>query len=362
MQRRKFLTLAASTAGAAIASPALAQSTPTVNWRMPSSFPRSLDTVWGSAEVIAEQTSVLTDGKFTIRPFAAGELVPPLQVLDAVQNGTTECGHTAGFYYLGKEPALVFDTGVPFGLTPRQQTAWLAYGGGKALMEELYGKFNAIVMPCGNTGAQMGGWFRKEIKQPEDFNGLRIRTPGLLSMVYEKLGAIPQQIAGSDIYPALEKGSLDAVEWVGPYDDEKLGFAKVAKYYYGPGVMELGANLAFNVNRDSWAKLPPQYQAALRAACAIAANDLLAKYDAKNIHALKLLVGQGVKLKSWPREVMDAMQSATKEVLEDYSAKDESFAKVLKSWRAFRDDQLLWASVNDGTAESYLMATRKQGL
>lgn len=362
MQRRKFLTFAAGTAGAAIAAPAIAQDAPKISWRMPSSFPRSLDTVWGSAEVIAEQVSILTDGKFTIRPFSAGELVPPLQVLDAVQNGTTECGHTAGFYYLGKEPALVFDTGVPFGLTPRQQSAWLAYGGGKELMDELYAKFNAVVIPCGNTGAQMGGWFRNEIKTPEDFKGLRIRTPGLLSMVYEKLGAIPQQIAGSDIYPALEKGSLDAVEWVGPYDDEKLGFAKVAKYYYGPGVMELGANLAFNVNQDSWSKLPPQYQAALRAACAIAASDLLAKYDARNIQALKLLVGEGVQLKSWPREVMDAMQSATKEVLDDYGAKNESFGKVLSSWRAFRDGQLLWGNVNDGAAESYLMATRKQGL
>src|SRR5690606_7070050 len=250
MQRRRFLTLAGA-GGAALAAPAVAQEAPAVNWRMPSSFPRSLDTVWGAAEFLAARVAAMTDGKFSIRPFSAGELVPPLQVLDAVQNGTTECGHTAGFYYLGKEPALVFDTGVPFGLTPRQQSAWLAYGGGKELMDELYSKFNAIVIPCGNTGAQMGGWFRNEITKPEDFNGLRIRTPGLLSMVYEKLGAIPQQIAGSDIYPALEKGSLDAVEWVGPYDDEKLGFAKVAKYYYGPGVMELGANLAFNVNRDS---------------------------------------------------------------------------------------------------------------
>lgn len=362
MTRRRFLTASAGSLGAVITSPALANSAPTINWRMPSSFPRSLETLWGSAETIAKQVALLTNGKFTIRPFSAGEIVPPLQVLDAVQNGTCECGHTAGFYYLGKEPALVFDTGVPFGLTPRQQTAWLTYGGGKELMEELYAKFNAVVIPCGNTGAQMGGWFRNEIKTPEDFKGLRIRTPGLLSEVYAKLGAIPQQIAGSDIYPALEKGALDAVEWVGPYDDAKLGFAKVAKHYYGPGVLELGANLAFNVNRDSWAALPAQYQAALQAACVIAANELLAKYDTNNIRALKQLVGEGVKLMSWPREVMDAMQTATREVLEDYASKDKSFAKVLDSWRSFRNDQLLWASVNDGAAESYLMSTRKQGL
>ncbi|ARP76282.1 TRAP transporter substrate-binding protein [Bordetella genomosp. 6] len=363
MQRRRFLTAAAAGAGSAVlAAPAVAQEAPTIRWRMPSSFPRSLDTVWGAAEAITARVSELTDGKFAIRAFPAGEIVPPLQVLDAVQNGTTECGHTAGFYYMGKEPALVFDTGVPFGLTPRQHSAWVLQGGGQALIDELYAGFNAIAIPCGNTGAQMGGWFRKQMRTPEDFKGLRIRTPGLLSMVYQKLGAIPQQVAGSDIYPALEKGSLDAVEFVGPYDDEKLGFAKVAQYYYGPGVMELGANLCLNVNREAWQTLPARYQAALRAACAMAGEELLAKYDAHNIPALKRLVGQGAKLQSWSPEIMAAMQKATREVLEEYAAKSPRFAKVLESWRAFRADQLLWASVNDGAAERYLLATRENGL
>lgn len=361
MQRRTFLT-AAGAGAATLAAPAIAQESPTLQWRMPSSFPRSLDTVWGAAEVIGQRLAALTDNKFTIRGFPAGEIVPPLQVLDAVQNGTTQCGHTAGFYYLGKEPALAFDTGVPFGLTPRQHVSWLMYGGGMELMNELYGGFNVVQIPCGNTGAQMGGWFRKPIETVEDLKGLRIRTPGLLSMVYQKLGAIPQQIAGSDIYPSLEKGSLDAVEFVGPYDDEKLGFAKVAQYYYGPGVMELGANLCFIVNRDEWEKLPPRYQAALRAACSEAATDLLAKYDARNIPALRKLVGQGVKLQSWPVPVMNAMQAATKEVLQEYAAKDAKFAKVYENWTAFRSDQLLWASVNDGAAENFLMSTRQKGL
>lgn len=360
MQRRRFLAVAGA-AGAALAAPAVAQESPTVRWRMPSSFPRSLDTVWGAAEAVTAHVAELTDGKFSIRAFSAGEIVPPLQVLDAVQNGTTECGHTAGFYYLGKEPALVFDTGVPFGLTPRQHSAWLQHGGGQALIDELYARFNAVAIPCGNTGAQMGGWFRKPVKSVDDLKGLRIRTPGLLSMVYEKLGAIPQQIAGSDIYPALEKGALDAVEFVGPYDDEKLGFAKVAQYYYGPGVLELGASLSLTVNRASWQSLPRRYQEALRAACALAANDLLAKYDANNIPALKRLIAGGTKLQAWPPAVMSAMQQATRDVLQDYAAKSPVFAKVLKPWRAFRNDQLLWAGVNDGAAESYLMATREQG-
>ncbi|HEY4373147.1 MAG TPA: TRAP transporter substrate-binding protein DctP [Burkholderiales bacterium] len=360
MSRRQFLRGAAAAAGAVAGSAAWAQSAPagTVRWRMPSSFPKSLDTVWGNAVMIAERVRRLTDGKFDIQPFAAGEIVPPLQVLDAVQNNTTECGHTAGFYYLGKEPALVFDTGVPFGLTPRQHNAWLAYGGGMALMREVYAKFGVVQMPCGNTGAQMGGWFRKEIKSVSDIKGLRIRTPGFLGMVYSKLGAVPQQLAGGDVYPALEKGTLDAVEWVGPYDDEKLGFGKVAKYYYGPGVLELGASVCFIVNQKAWDTLPPLFKEALQSACAEAGADMLAKYDANNIIALKRLIAGGVKLSSWPDAVMKAMQRATGEVARELAGKDPLFAKVYAQWRTFRNDQQLWSAINDGAAERFLAANR----
>ena len=363
MSRRDFLrTAGAGTAVALAAGAAQAQApaSGTVRWRMPSSFPKSLDTVWGNAEMIADRVRKLTDGKFDIRTFAAGEIVPPLQVLDAVQSGTTECGHTAGFYYLGKEPALVFDTGVPFGLTPRQHNAWLAYGGGLALMREVYAKFGVVQIPCGNTGAQMGGWFRKEIKSVADLKGLRIRTPGFLGMVYNKLGASPLQLAGGDIYPALEKGTLDAVEWVGPYDDEKLGFGKVAKYYYGPGVMELGASLCFIVNKSAYEALPQQFKDALQSACAEAGTDMLAKYDANNIIALKKLIGGGVKLSTWPDAVMKAMARATTEVIADLSAKDATFAKVHTQWRAFRNDQQLWSAVNDGAAERFLATNREK--
>src|SRR5690606_28604454 len=200
MQRRRFLTLAGA-GGAALTAPAVAQEAPVINWRMPSSFPRSLNNVWGAAEFLTAKVAALTGSKYSIRPVSTGQPVPPMKALDAGQIGTTECGHTAGFYYLGKEPGLVFDTGVPFGLTPRQHTAWLLHGGGQELIDGLYARFNALAIPCGNTGAQMGGWFRKEINSPDDLKGSRIRRPGLLSMVYEKLGAITQQVAGSDIYP-----------------------------------------------------------------------------------------------------------------------------------------------------------------
>lgn len=345
---------------AAVGAPALAQVLPNVRWRMPSSFPKSLDTVYGGAASIGQIVEQLTDGRFQITPAAAGELVPPLAVLDAVQGGSVECGHTAGFYYVGKETALVFDTGVPFGMTPRQHLAWQYQSGGLELMRGIYGRFGVVQFPCGNTGAQMGGWFRKQIQRPEDFVGLRMRVPGLLGKVYAKLGATPMQLPASDVYPSLEKGVLDAAEFVGPYDDEKLGLAKVASYYYAPGVMELGASLCFIVNRSAWEALPPSYKAAVQAACAQSYADTLAKYDARNMAALKRLVATGAKLTFWPRPVMDAMRKATEEVMKEESAANPNFAKVHAHWRACLDELQVWSAVNDGAAEQYLLSTRRK--
>ena len=356
MKRRNLIATAGAAAAAAIAAPARAESLPSIRWRMPSSFPKALPTVFGGAEAISDIVSTLTDGKFTISTHAAGELVPPLSILDAVQTGTVECGHTAGFYYIGKEPALVFDTGAPFGMNPRQHSAWMRHGGGLELMREIYAKFNVVQIPAGNTGAQMGGWFRKEIKTPEDFKGLRIRAAGFLGHVYTKLGATPQQIAASDVYQALEKGTIDAVEWVGPADDEKLGLSKVAKYYYSPGVLERGASLCFIVNKQAWEGLPKLYKAALEAACAQSSADMLAKYDAANVPALRRLVGSGTKLGFWSRPIMDVMMKASEEVMKEQSARDETFRKVHAHWSGFLNDQLLWSSVNDGAAEQYMMS------
>ncbi len=357
MKRR---TLVSGAALATVAGPAIAQSQPAVRWRMPSSFPKTLDTVYGGALTIASIVRDLSNGQFQITPSAAGELVPPLAVLDAVQAGTVECGHTAGFYYGGKEPALVFDTGVPFGMTPRQHSAWMQYGGGLELMREIYAKYNVVQIPAGNTGAQMGGWFRKEIRTPEDFQGLRMRVPGLLGKVYAKLGATPLQLPGSDVYPALEKGVLDAAEFVGPYDDEKLGISKVARYYYGPGVMELGASLCFIVNKAAWDGLTPHYQAILQTACAQASTDMLAKYDALNMAALKRIVAAGAQLRMWPRPVMEAMLRATQDVMKSESQANATFARVHDQWRSFLDDLQLWSSLNDGAAEQFLISARRR--
>jgi TRAP-type mannitol/chloroaromatic compound transport system substrate-binding protein len=258
MKRRQFLTVAtAGAAAATIAKPAIAQSSPEISWRLTSSFPKSLDTIFGASEVFAKAVSDMTDGKFKLQVFAAGEIVPGLQVADAVTNGTVEVGHTAPYYYVGKDPTYAFGTAVPFGLNSRQMDAWWMHGDGDKLMNEFYATQKIYGLIGGNTGCQMGGWFRKEIKTPADFNGLKMRIGGFAGRVMQKLGAVPQQVAGGDIYPALEKGTIDAAEWVGPYDDEKLGFNKVAPFYYYPGWWEGGAMLQFFINLDKWNSLTP---------------------------------------------------------------------------------------------------------
>ncbi len=267
MSRRRFIhAAAASLAGAAVAAPAIAQGNATVNWRLASSFPKSLDTIFGASEIMARRVSQLTDGKFNIRVFPGGELVPALQVMDAVQAGTVEMGHSASYYYFGKDATFAFDTAIPFGLTARQQTAWMDQGGGRQLMREFFHDYGIVNFMGGNTGCQMGGWFRREVNSPHDMQGLKMRVGGFAGRVMQKLGVVPQQIAGGDIYPALEKGTIDAAEWIGPYDDEKLGFNKVAPYYYTPGWWESSAQLSFYVSQKEWDKLPKEYQNALEVA------------------------------------------------------------------------------------------------
>jgi TRAP-type mannitol/chloroaromatic compound transport system substrate-binding protein len=364
MQRRKFLSGAGAglVAGAA-AVPALSQaqsaSAPVVKWRLTSSFPKSLDTIYGAAEVISKRVAASTNGKFTIQVFAAGELVPGLQAMDAVKDGTVECCHTAPYYFFGKDPTFAFACAIPFGMNARQQNAWMYHGGGLALLREFLKEYNIINFPAGNTGAQMGGWFRKELKSVADLKGLKFRVGGFAGRVLSKLGVVPQQIAGGDIYPALEKGTIDAAEWVGPYDDEKLGFAKIAKYYYYPGWWEGGPELDLFVNIKAWEALPAEYKSILEAACAEANVDMLAKYDALNPAALKRLVGQGVQLRPFSKEMLTACQAAAEEVYEEESAKNPKFKKIYDSWKAFRDDQILWFRVAEQNFDNYMATARK---
>ncbi|HYD97139.1 MAG TPA: TRAP transporter substrate-binding protein, partial [Noviherbaspirillum sp.] len=346
MKRRSFLrNAAAGTAAGAVAAPALAQSLPTINWRLASSFPKSLDTIYGAAEVLSKRVSQLTGGRFNIRVFAGGEIVPALQVMDAVQNGTVEMGHTASYYYFGKDPTFAFDGVVPFGLNSRQQTAWWDQGGGRDLTREFYRDYGIINFMGGNTGTQMGGWFRKEVKTVQDLNGLKMRIGGFAGRVMQRLGLVPQQIAGGDIYPALEKGTIDAAEWIGPYDDEKLGFFKVAPFYYTPGWWEAGLQVSFYVGIKEWEKLPKEYQYAIEAASYEAHVVMQAEYDAKNPPALARLLKNGVKLRQFSREIMDACSKAANEVMDEEASKNPKFRKIYDPWKRFRQDQNQWFSV-----------------
>ena len=360
MRRREFIKHG-GLAGvlAAGAAPAFAQSQPEVTWRLTSSFPKSLDTIYGAAEEVAKKVAAATDNKFLVRVFSAGEIVPGLQALDAVQNATVEMCHTVSYYFFGKDPTFALDSAVPFGLNARQMNAWMNEGNGTKLTREFFKGYNIINFPCGNTGTQMGGWFRKEIKTVADMKGLKMRIGGFAGAVMSKLGLVPQQIAGGDIYPSLEKGTIDAAEWVGPYDDEKLGFNKVAKFYYYPGWWEGGPQVSALVNIKAWDALPKSYQAILEMACADAHTDMLAKYDGRNPAALKRLVAGGAQLRPFPRPVMDACYKAALEVFEETSAKNANFKKIYDDMIKFRGDQILWFRVAERAYDDFMVSIKR---
>jgi TRAP-type mannitol/chloroaromatic compound transport system substrate-binding protein len=363
MKRRKFVGAAgAGMAGilAAGAPPAFAQSSPEIKWRLASSFPKSLDTIYAIGEVVSKRVAALTNNKFQIQTFAAGEIVPGLQVADAVQNGTVQIGHTASYYYIGKDPTFALGCAVPFGLNARQFNAWWHVGGGDALFNEFLKDYGIHALLCGNTGAQMGGWYRKEIKSTADLKGLKMRIAGIAGQVLAKLGVITQQLAGPDIYPALEKGVIDAAEWVGPYDDEKLGFNKVAKYYYYPAWWEGGPALHLYVNQKSWNELPKDYQAALEAAAHEGNVLMLARYDAGNPTALKRLVASGTQLRPFPRAVMETCYKATTELYAELSASNAKFKKILDQQMKFLEDEVLWFRVCEANYDNFMQTGRKK--
>jgi TRAP-type mannitol/chloroaromatic compound transport system substrate-binding protein len=359
MKRRQFLQRAATgVATAAVAAPAIAQSEPTIQWRLAASWPKSLDTIYGGADRLVQRVAEMTNNKFQIRAFAAGEIVPAAQVLDAVQAGTVEIGHTAGTYYFGKDPAFALATTVPFGMNTRQNFAWWHFGGGAEAMAPLFKEYGCVAMPAGGTGAQMGGWFRKEIKTVADMKGLKFRIAGLAGLVVAKLGGVPQMIGGPDIYPALEKGTIDGAEWVGPYDDEKLGFNKIAPYYYYPGWWEGGPMLIVVVNEKKWNELPKSYQTVLRCVCGEGFSWMPAKYDAANPAALRRLVAGGTKLRPYSRAILEAAEKASYEVYDELSARSAHWKRIYPEWKKFRDDQFLWARVADHAYDSYAFTSK----
>jgi TRAP-type mannitol/chloroaromatic compound transport system substrate-binding protein len=360
MDRRKFLaTTGLAAGGAALAAPAIAQAAPEIKWRLTSSFPKTLDTIYGAAETMARFVGEATDGKFQIQVFAAGEIVPALEAANAVTDGTVEAAHTASYYFWGKDAAFALGTGVPFGINARQMNAWFYHVGGNELMNEFYATQGIVAYPCGNTGAQMGGWFRNEIKSLADMKDLKFRVGGFAGAILTKLGVVPQQIPGGEIYQALEKGTIDAAEWVGPYDDLKLGFYKVAPHYYYPGFWEPGSALHTMVSAAKWAELPPSYQAIFTTACQAANLDMLAKYDALNPGALKELAAGGAKFAPYPQDVLEASFAAANEVYAETSAANPMFAKIYDSMVAFRRDAYLWAQFSEYTFDTFMMGQQR---
>ena len=360
MERRQFLQAAGLVAAAtAVAKPATAQSAPELKWRLTSSFPKSLDILYGAGEIFAKTVAEATDNRFQIQVFSAGEIVPALEAADAVGNGTIEICHTASSYYFGKDPTFAFGTAVPFGLNARMQNAWMYHGGGIELMNEFYRQFNFIGFPAGNSGARMGGWFRKEIKDVADLKGLKMRIGGFAGTVLARLDVVPQHIPGGEMYSALEKGTIDAVEWAGPYDDQRLRLQNVAPYYYYPGWWEGGAMLHNFINLAKWNSLPAAYKSILRSACSVANEWMLAKYDTLNPSALKTMLQEGVvKFRQFPVPVTEACLKAAFEVYGELSASDTAFKKIWDSMLAFRNDAYLWWRVAENSYDDFLIRHR----
>jgi TRAP-type mannitol/chloroaromatic compound transport system substrate-binding protein len=321
---------------------------PDVNWRITTSFPPSVDMLSGAADMLANRVREMTNGKFRIRVFASGEIVPALQVMDAVQSGTVQAGHTSDYYYIGKNSALAFGTSIPFGFNSRQQTAWLTQGGGQELLREVYSDFGIMHFHFVNTGAQFGGWFREPVESLNDLRGVRMRIPGLAGEIMSRLGVTVQVLGAADIYPALERGAIDATEWVGPYDDEKLGFHEIAKNYYIPGWWEPGPSTAFQINRAAWDELPEQYQEIL--ACALSEVNLvtLARYDAENPRVLKRLVEEhDVIVREFPTDILEEAWKESNSYLEEQSSANPDFRKIYQSWNAFRKESFPYFAGNE---------------
>ena len=343
---------------AAGAAPDVQAQTESVRWRFASSFPKALDTIYGAAETFAKKVGEMSGGKFVISVHAAGELMPAFGVVDGVQNATVEMAHTAPYYFFGKDEAFALGGAIPFGLNSRQMSAWMYEGNGMKLMREFYGKYNMINFPMGNTGAQMGGWFRKEIKSVKDMKGLKFRVGGFAGLVIQRLGGVPQNIPGGEIYTALEKGTIDAAEWIGPYDDQKLGFGKVAPFYYYPGWWEGGLELDLYINDKAFASLSPENKAIVEAAAAFAHVEMQAKYDARNPIALKQLVGAKVKVLPFPKDLMDLAFKESMALYAELSAKNENWKKIYTDYAAFRKDQNLWFRFTEASFDKF-MQTQK---
>jgi len=358
MQRRQIAAIGAL-APATLAAPRLAAAQPRTRWRCPNSFPKTIDTLYGAAELVARRVRELTDGAFEISVSGPGEIVPALQILDAVGQGSVECGFSSATFYFGKDPALAISTTLPFGMSSRATWAWLTQGGGREQLRDVFADQNVHAIPAACTGAQMGGWFRKEIRTVEDLKGLKFRVAGLGGLVAQKVGIVPQQIAPGDIYASLERGVIEAAEYIGPYDDEKLGFNKIARFYYYPGFQEYSSSVDLLVNRAAWDALPATYRGILEIACVEARHTTVAKYDNLNPTALRRLIGGGTQLRPYPREILNALNAGAQELYAELGERNARFKRIHEHWDRYRLEQVQWARVAEDSMANYYAATAR---
>ena len=358
MQRRAFLRTGAAAAAGPLAAPAIAQWAPEVRWRMTSSFPKSLETIFSTALTLSRFVAEATDNKFQIQVYAAGELAPSHQALDAVAGGAIECAHTPLYHYVGKNVTLGLGSCLPFGLNTRQQQSWWHFGGGGEIINTELKQFNVLGMLAGSTGSQMGAWFKREINSLDDLKGVKIRVTALGGPILARVGAVPYRIAHADVYSALESGSIDAAEFICPHDDERLGLVRVAKYNYYPSWWDAGGMVHLLVNLDKWSVLPRPYQAILTHACDAAARWMLARYDWVNPPALKRLVTAGAVLRPFPPPVLEACFRAATEHFAELAGKDPQFKRAFDSANAFRREQLPWWQVADLAYDNLIIGMR----
>ncbi|MGU3540893.1 TRAP transporter substrate-binding protein [Methylobacterium sp. A54F] len=361
LKRRALLTAGLGAATAGLAAPARAQSAPELRWRLSSAYPKTLDILFGAAESLSRLVAEATDGRFQIQPLGAGEALAPEAMIDAVGAGGIEMGHGPATLAMAKDPAFVLATALPFGLNARGQSAWWQAGGAAELFGEIFARNGLASLPGGNTGAQMGGWFRREVKALSDLQGLKIRIAGLGGQVLGRLGAAPQAIPGPEIYGALESRKIDAAEWIGPYDDEKLGLQKVAPVYHYPGFWEGGAMLHFWINAERWKALPKAYRAILQAAAAQVSAEVQARYDARNPQALRRLVAGGAQLRPFPQDVMEAALKQANELYGEIAAKNADFRRVHDALKTFRNEEYLWFQVAEYTYDNFMIRARARG-
>ena len=363
MKRLICLILVLLTAGCGGSDPGItAQSVEpkqAIKWRMVTTWPKNLPGLGTAPERMAENIRMMSQGRLDIKVYGAGEIVPALEVFEAVSQGTVQMGHGAAYYWKGKVPIAQFFTAVPFGLTAQEMNGWLLHGGGLELWRELYARYNLFPIPGGNTGVQMAGWFNREINSLEDLKGLKMRIPGMGGEVFEKAGGTAVNLPGGEIFTSMQTGVIDATEWVGPYNDLAFGLHQVAKYYYYPGWQEAGPTLEVLINQNAWQSLPEDLQAIVKTAALAANTDMLAEYTARNNSALRELIDQHyVELRRLPDDVLNEIRMVSEQMIQEMvnGDDDELSRRIYESWRRYRDDVVAYHEISE---RAYINARSK---